>query len=807
VNIAGGLRLWLRWSQRDLRRRWLTLTITALVIALGTGLFAGLSSVSRWRQMSNDASFEATRYHDLRVRLPADSFLPEGTLRAAALAVEGLPLAAAEERIVLPTQVDVTTEDDRIIVPGRLIGAPTGAAEVDRLHIAEGRPLTASDEGKATVLIERNFAKHYGLPEAGGLRLAGGRAFAFVGHAISPEYILVVTEENALLAEANFAVVFTSLATAQAEAGREGQVNELVVRLAPGADRRAAAALLGERLAALGATVLPRESEDSYRLLVEDAKGDQQFYNVFAIAIFAGAIFAAFNITSRMVEAQRREFGIAMALGVSPIQIALRPLLVGAQIAFLGVAFGVGIGLLVSWAMGMVLRNFLVMPVVETPFQPGLFAAVAAGGFVAPMLAIAYPVWRAVRVAPVRAIRMGHLAVRGPAAARFAGKLPLPGDTFFRLPLRNVVRAPRRTILTALGIAAIIAVLAGLLGYLDAFYDALDRAEEETAQAHPDRLEVDLDRFYGIDSPEGRELLASSALLQAEPRIRTAATLLSQRESVDVFLELVPFDSSLWRPSVRRGSLDRPGLVIAEKAAADLGAGVGDQLTVRHAVRLGDGSYTLAETTFEVVAIHAHPLRVYAYLPGGAAGVFGLEGLFNRISALPATTPGDAREDLFEVPGVVAVQEAAAAPRLLRERFNEFIGIFQVVQGALLFLAALIAFNTASINYDERSREQATMLAFGVRVRTILRMSVVEGLILGAISTLAGLAGGYFLARWFIDVLADQVMPDIGLNVLIRPGSLAIVLVLGIVAVGVTPLFGWRRLRRMNVPSTLRLME
>jgi putative ABC transport system permease protein len=37
--------------------------------------------------------------------------------------------------------------------------------------------------------------------------------------------------------------------------------------------------------------------------------------------------------------------------------------------------------------------------------------------------------------------------------------------------------------------------------------------------------------------------------------------------------------------------------------------------------------------------------------------------------------------------------------------------------------------------------------------------------------------------------------------------SLAVVLALGILAVAAAPLFTYRKLRRMNIPSTLRVME
>ena len=43
--------------------------------------------------------------------------------------------------------------------------------------------------------------------------------------------------------------------------------------------------------------------------------------------ILAGAGFAAFNLTKRVVEAQRRDIGIAMSLGVPRLQIAVRTML------------------------------------------------------------------------------------------------------------------------------------------------------------------------------------------------------------------------------------------------------------------------------------------------------------------------------------------------------------------------------------------------------------------------------------------------------------------------------------------------
>ena len=99
------------------------------------------------------------------------------------------------------------------------------------------------------------------------------------------------------------------------------------------------------------------------------------------------------------------------------------------------------------------------------------------------------------------------------------------------------------------------------------------------------------------------------------------------------------------------------------------------------------------------------------------------------------------------------------------------------------------------------------MLAFGVPERVLIRTAAVEGALLGAMATVIGLAAGFFLEQWFITVLSPRVLPDIGLRVVLTPQSFLTVVALGIAAVALTPLLGWRRLRHMNLPSTLRTME
>lgn len=805
--------MWLKWSWRDLRSRWVQVAAIAIIIAFGTGLFSGLRSMNVWRGMSNEASYAAVNTFDLRVELGAGGFVERGAMLRILDEVASASVADAEERLILPTQVSVETEEETVIVPGRLIGVDVSGdgPHVNILHPELGRSLQSQDTYKDIIVLEHNFAKYYKLPESGSATLSGDVAVHYAGQVLAPEYFFVITPEGGLLAQANFAAAFTSLETAQRITAKDGKVNDLLLTLAPGADKDILFDTLSAAFSPVGGTVSRRLDDPSIRAMIEDVEGDKQFSTVLAIAVFGGAVFAAFNLTSRIMDSQRREMGIAMALGILPVRVALRPLLFSAQVALLGVIFGIGMGIGVAQGLRAILTEFLPLPVWRTPFQPEFFAGVAVIGFLIPFLATAIPVWRAVTVPPIDAIKTGHLAVRSGGLAWLLTRLRIPGQTTRQIPFRNVARAPRRTLLTALGVAAIVTVLIMVMGMLDSFLDTFDRAQVETAGANPDRLEISLDTFYPRESRTVQSILDLPGADDVETSLRLGGTLSKNAESFDVFLNFVSFDSRLWQPTITRGSLSTgtPGVLISEKAAKDLDVEPGDTLTVRHPVVGGQDLFSLQDSELEVIGIHPHPFRLNVYIPLEYAGITGIEGATNILHAKPASgvDPDNLKRELFKLPGVGSVQKTTASTDVFRDQFGQFIGILYFIVAAVMALAILIAYNTASINMDERQREHATMFAYGLPIRTVLGMAVTESAILGVISTILGLVGGYLLLYWVVLALIPATMPDLGMEVVVKPTTFATAIILIVVAVAASPILTVRRLLKMDVPSTLRVME
>lgn len=99
------------------------------------------------------------------------------------------------------------------------------------------------------------------------------------------------------------------------------------------------------------------------------------------------------------------------------------------------------------------------------------------------------------------------------------------------------------------------------------------------------------------------------------------------------------------------------------------------------------------------------------------------------------------------------------------------------------------------------------MFAFGVPVRTVLRMAIIENLVIGVVGTGAGLAGGWILLRLLLATRVPDTVPDIDIPAVITPTTLAVTLLLGIFAVGLAPLLTLRRLRRTDIPAALKFFE
>jgi putative ABC transport system permease protein len=187
----------------------------------------------------------------------------------------------------------------------------------------------------------------------------------------------------------------------------------------------------------------------------------------------------------------------------------------------------------------------------------------------------------------------------------------------------------------------------------------------------------------------------------------------------------------------------------------------------------------------------------------------GLTGVVNRISVVPAAgrTAADVKRALLAMPGVTAVQGAAAMTDAVDQTMSQFTQVLIITVAIAMSMALLIAYNAAAINAEERTRETATMFAYGISPRGVTGGNVLEALIIGSVATIVGVAAGYGILRWIMDVSMRSTMPDLGTVISISAATYALAALAGIISVTLAPLLTLRRLRRTDIPSALRVVE
>ncbi|MBB4664225.1 FtsX-like permease family protein [Conexibacter arvalis] len=315
--------------------------------------------------------------------------------------------------------------------------------------------------------------------------------------------------------------------------------------------------------------------------------------------------------------------------------------------------------------------------------------------------------------------------------------------------------------------------------------------------------------------------------VRALPGVREAAPLLEQRATVAhggrrAAVQLIGVDDRLPRfggVAARNyqlgGLVLQPGLILPRRIADELAipaAADGTPLP-RIAVDVrGRRTATIATAVVGPAMIGplADSILVVASLPY-AQRLTGLEGRVTRVLVEPL--PG--REQQVRA-GLEAVADGRLyvggvddETRLLEQAtgpIDQATGLFAAI-GA--FVGLLFAFNAMLLTVPERRRFVATLRKLGYRRARIVQILGFQAVALGAVASLAGLAGGYLLAR---TVLSDTpsyltfAFP-IGIRTIVPAGVVAAAFAGGVVATclaAAQPLADLRRGRPIDVAASER---
>jgi putative ABC transport system permease protein len=764
----------------------------ALVVASGVAVLVMFLSALRSLEATSDAYYERYRFGQVFATVKR---APDHVARTIAR-IPGVQWV--ETRIVHFATLDIPGFDEPVV--GDLVSIPDhGTAILNRLVMREGRRVAPGRIDEA--VINEPFAKAQKLKVGDRIyALINGhrRAVTIVGVALSPEFVYAIGPGALMPDRKRFGVLWMSRKALAAAFDLTDAFNDVSLRLTRGTRPQAVIDRLDRLLARYGSIgAYARADQRSNWFLMNEMTQLRSMSGILPTVFLAVAAFLANMVLGRLIAVERSEIGLLKAFGYSDRAIGWHYAKLVMAITAVGIALGWGLGYWFGHSVTSLYADLFSFPFLYYRPSVGPFAIGALISLGATLAGAAGAIRKAVALPPAEAMRPP--APPAYHRVRVLGRLFAWVDQPTRIILRQLVRWPRRSFLTALGIGMAVALLVSSLQWID----AIDHMIEVTFfDAQHQDVTVSLADTKSSTVVSGFERLPG--VLDAEP-VRTVPVRLrhghrSHRGAIEGIrrdARLAPvYDSE-------RGHIPVPpaGLLLSRKLGEKLAVRAGDLVTVE----VLEGRRQVFRVP--VAGLFESYIGTQAYMR--AAALHRL--LHERPTATVVHLRVDRRRerDLFRalkrVPAVTSVLIRLAAVKIFRETMAESLWIsIAIFIGFASAIALGVVYNSARIALSERGRELATLRVLG------FTRGEVAYILLGevALITLVALPLGCLLGRLLSALLVTEMETELyRVPMIIEASTYGVSILVGLAAAAVSAALVRRRLDSLDMIAVLKTRE
>jgi putative ABC transport system permease protein len=499
-----------------------------------------------------------------------------------------------------------------------------------------------------------------------------------------------------------------------------------------------------------------------------------------AISIMMGALallslllsgFLVINTVSALLTQQTRQIGIMKAVGARTRQILSMYLLTVAIFGILALFISIPLGVAGAYLFSSFIASFLNFDVANLRLPIEVLVAQVAVGLFVPVVAAIYPIIAGAKVTVREAISEYGLG-RGHFGSGWLDRLLLKVQDNARLrrrvsrplliSLRNTFRRKARLALTLLtlifGGAIFITVFSVRVTMLSTLDSWMDYFQFDVA--------LQFERSYRVERII-RETLRVPGIVEAE----TWGFYNTRRERPDgstsdsIYMYAPSAGTKLIKPTIIEGRWLEPD---------DENALVVNTLLLRNEPDLAVGDEMILkiegkEEPFQIVGVATGGMPIptmfanYPYLARVTGNVGRAEWVFTATEQHDMEYQSQitqALENHFEYVGLDVGLTSQSA-----QEVTEVTAIFEVIIVLLLIMAFLLAvigglglMGTMSINVLERTREIGVMRAIGASNRSVRRIFIIEGVIIGVISWAVSALLAYPLSKLLSDLIGHQFL-------------------------------------------------
>jgi putative ABC transport system permease protein len=778
---------------RELWQQGSQMLSIAAVVAVGVMTVLTLRGSYQSLVAARDTYYRDTRFPDVWASLER---APESLRRR----IESIPgVAVVNTRVAFSATLDVPHQAGPGL--GAFVSIPDDRnAMLAKLHVVSGR--YASAETRDEAVVSKKFAIANGFRIGDTLRaVINGhrRDLQIVGTAISPEYTYAVPPGALYPDDERFGIVWMNRRVLGPAYDMNGSFNQLVLTLAPRADRDRVIAELDRLLAPYGGRgAYGREHQASHQLVNSELESDRTLGTAIPVVFLLVAAFLLNIVLGRMIATQRTDIAVLKAFGYSNLEVGAHYVCFAMAAVLVGSLAGIGMGILTGRGMIAVYRGYFDFPTLRYGVSWSLIAVSAGVSAVAAGVGAAGAVRQAVALPPAEAMRpQAPASFRAGLVERLGIGGALPSSA--RMVLRNIERQPLRSLLSSIGVAFAVAILIVGLFLFDGIDYMMD-LQFRVAQ----REDLSLTFNQPLPLSVRHDLANLRGVTRVEPFRSVPVRIRAGHRSREALITGMEPEARLRRIVTAEGhtlALPPEGLVVSSMLAEELGTSAGSTVVVevldgqRRSARV---PVTAVIDDFMGISVYMDFEALHRLTRGGRS----VSGAYLAVNPAARAALNDRLKRLPVVAGV-------ASPAQMLKSFNEqlaqnlFVAVFFIL-GFSAVISIAVIYNGARIALSERGRELASLRVLGFSRREVAVLLLGEQ----GLTTVLGIPLGWALGR----ALAAAVSAGLRTETYRIPlvVNLSTFAWAAVITATAAILSGWmvrRRLDRMNLIDVLKTRE
>ena len=778
---------------RDLGKMKGQAIAVALVMACGLAVMIMARSLVVSLESARDSYYANHRFADVFCDLKR----APNAIRSRLAEIPGV--AAVETRVTGSVTLDLPGLKEP--ADGVILSLPEDRPQqLNLLFLRKGRlPVPGSNN---EVVVGEAFAAAHGFTPGNTIdaTIHGGRQrLHIVGIGLSPEYVFESRPGESFPDSRRFGVFWMNERPVANALTLDGAFNNVVVQVAPGANRRSIMAELDRILTPYGGLVAYDRSDHLSAKQIDDRVRVLRGFSIAFPSVFLSiAAFMTGAVLTRLVRLQREQIAQLKAFGYSSGQVGWHYLKFALVIVVIATAAGGFLGLWMGDQVVILYRRFFHFPsLLFRPDWSAIFLAFAASA-TASLLGVIGAVWQAMSLPPAEAMRPQPPAEFKPSAIEQLGMQKFVSPAF-RMALRNLERKPWHAFFTALGLA----FATGIPIVPGAVRDGIAYMMEfqwELAQ----RQGATLNLIEPGSSGALTDMLTLPGVLSAEPVRNVAARLWHDQHERRVGIAGLPPDTRLNRLLDQHGqpiTLPSQGLLLSAKLAEILDVKPGDLVHVEVQEGIRPALNTVVSgliTDFAGVAAYMNidALRRLMREGGTVSGAH---------LAVDSAQWDNLLAQVKKSPRVGAFTITRDARASFNKTTGEMMGTIQAIYFAFAVIVAFgVVYNGARIALSERSRDLATLRVIGFTHREVATVLIGELALLTSLAIPIGLFIGSQLANLIVRVSSTE---SVRLPLVLTPQTYATATLIVLLSSALSFVVVSRRINKLDLLGVLKARE